>query len=138
MIIPEKVRNMSKNDQLKWYIKKFADSSQSESNRREALEYISKAFQNHDIYSICKDYELDGSVILKEVDNTGNDRMDSPILRIRIPDSEDTMDFEIVDINKKNFIDPNPVKAAPIKSFLTEEEKAELLNDPNAGPRVIK
>ena len=138
MIIPEKVRNMSKNDQLKWYIKKFADSSQSESNRREALEYISKAFQNHDIYSICKDYELDGSVILKEVDNKGNDRMDSPILRIRIPDSEDTMDFEIVDMNKKNFIDPNPVKAAPIKSFLTEEEKAELLNDPNAGPRVIK
>ena len=143
MIYTEKIRNMNDVERFHYFLKRFVDETTSDNTRQEIIEKISELLKGVKIEEISAKFNVETTITKPEIiqdPKDANKQVFEPAkVIIKVPESDKVFVMDITDMTRKQFRDPVPEAGKrPIKSFLTEEEKKELLADPSVGPRVIK
>ena len=116
MIIPEKVRSMSKKDQFKYYLEKISDINTPDNLRSDAVEAVSGLMEGVDINDIEKELGVKCTFDQKSV----------PAQLIFELDNGKSVVFDFVVEDRDQFDGSKPEAKKTIRSFLTPEEKEDI------------
>ena len=116
MIIPEKVRHMSRKDQFKYYLSKLADKDTPDNLRSDVVKELSSLMKGVDINNIYSEFGIKCTF----------DQESTPAKLIFELDNGESVEFDFIVEDRNQFRDSKPVPKKKIKSFLTPDEKEDI------------
>ena len=117
MVLSDKIKKMKDPEKMQYFLEKLVDMDPSTRQAKELLNAIANLAKDTPVDQFLTKFNLSGSI--------NNDSV-PPTISINIPGHSDPFVVDINDVNKKQFVNPQPVEKPVISSFLTPEELKEL------------
>ena len=124
MIINDRVRNMNKSEKMKYLLNRLLEDL-PRTTKDEIVEQISKMAKGVDPANFLKEFNLKGEYDSAEYIKGQKGVDKTPSIRVDL-DNGSFIKIEISDLERRWFVEPQPVAPERLRSFLPQDELDEL------------